>query len=469
MHEKQHQFYILAHEADRAVFRQFDCGFRLILIDDRGNLSDFIPEAILDVDAISTRTLGAFAFSDQARDQLLALLPTSALLLKLGIQDIDFIDCHDAHALEALFQSRMIDRLLDGNAQKTERNIALNRALAAVRREMADIQAAFGKLEQFVQASGGAARKLTAALPPQIPTRVLHLGDSDTLVQRFPGSSDGMTDIAIHVAAQPAPDGVLLCRLETIEDEMQHACWTVTAAMLTPGWLRLSLPVALGADRRTPRLRCTWTGRDALALDLGEPHPDPRFNALVNDCTSGETLALKTWIFVPGCAAPLTMDGHLDDSHPPKVRNIPLEMFRQAENLNPENPHFHFRDDLAGLLVHPMGQGLSVGRLRQAIPKGVRRISIDICTRHHAAPQVEYAAVVASPTQRASSQLDLTAFALAHNPPWQQITAMEQSQIHIDLGDIAQEPLDLYLMTRLAPYSSFEFGWAVFSNARLEF
>lgn len=468
-HEKQHRFYIVAHESDLTVFEQLDCSFRPILLDDQGRLSNLTPDPIPDVDAISTQVLGAFAFTSFSYDRLHALLPGAELLLKCHIQDIDFVDGPDLHTLNSLFQSRIIDRLLDSRAQKMERNIALNRALSVLRREMSEIQIAFSKLEQFVNAGGRAARKLTAVLPPQTPPALLFLRDGDVLLQRFPGSSAGLTDIAIYVAVMPPSDGILQCWLETIEDEVQHGCWTMTTDKLSTGWLRLALPIALEPDMRTPRLRCCWSGAQDLVLDLGAPHPDPRFNLRVNDVASHQTLALKTWIFVPGCAAPLTMDGHLDDGHPPKMRHIPLEMLREAENLNVENPHFHFHDDFAGLLVHPMGQGVSAGRLRQAIPKGARRMSIDIRTMHHAGPQVEYAAIVAHPTRRALSQMDLATFVAAHDPAWQRISAMEESQIHLDLGNAAQESLDLYLITRLPPDASFEFGWAVFSNARIEF
>ncbi|MGF1552942.1 MAG: DUF6212 domain-containing protein [Paracoccaceae bacterium] len=339
-------------------------------------------------------------------------------------------------------------RLAESVAASARRNADLARRLAAVRVAHEDTQAAFRRLESHLAGSPTLRPSEALVIEPQgravaaVPT-----GEAD-LVQRLPIASDGVCDLAIHLAEVPArASGRLVARLDALESGDCLGEWRIEASALASGWLRLALGRALDLDRVSLALSLRAPSAAGLAVSLGLPHPETRWCAATDGQALDRVLALKVWKGMPGCAAPTAGTAVLDDAAPVRHREIGREALSTARAQGPGE--VRWLDDRAALLVRPEGRAPILARRDACVAPGTRHLRATVLTDHPDAPAVEYALAVrpragregagegALPRQGVSS-------------PWTRAPAATPSQIHLILPAALTERADLYLGTRLA-------------------
>jgi hypothetical protein len=361
--------------------------------------------------------------------------------------------------------------LAEGRADQARLNAALMASVAELRRAHAGMQENFARLEDYLQAAGLAQRSLQSALLPAVGPTALILRGGETLEQRLPRDGAGLSDVAVSVSAMGAPrGGTLTARLFTAEDDAEHALWKVDATQIASGWLRLSLPVSLGAAARTAVLRLEWEGAEPLPLEGSVAHPDARFRARIGDAVQARTVALRTWTFVPGCEAPVPLDGILPGGSVSGPRLVPLNVMQQAINLTPANRNFRIIEDIAAIQVHVMPRGLSAAVLPRILPPGVTELRARIQTRAELAPRIEYAMAVAPAADRHVPGDPLPAFAEGALTAWHPLPPVTEGELHLPLPAPLGGAHDFYMLVRLPPGApeTDAWGWSTFSAIRFE-
>jgi hypothetical protein len=362
-------------------------------------------------------------------------------------------------------QSWIIERFLNVGSTWARRNVDLMRSLVQLRDEHAQCQSRFSALEKFVAGLPGIGRTAGVSLPTGGRLAALEMANGGILEQRIPLESAGLSDVAVSLAGPAPENGVLLASLHTLEDGETAATWRLPSDMLAAGEIRLSLPTALGPDSRTAALRLAWAGGAPLHLAASLMHPDPRFQATMDGRAAMATLAVRTWKYVAGCAAPIPSDGHLPVGNHLHARVVAANELARAENMNADNAHFRFIPDLTALQVHPeSGGGVAAGRLVRALGAGAARVRARVHTRHAEAAEIEYAlGVMPSGSMMPAPEMPPT-FARGCMTAWCRLPPLGADQLDLALPEPVSEPHDLYLMTRLPDGQTAEWAWATFDT-----
>ncbi len=234
------------------------------------------------------------AVSQDGRAVALSQIAVAVSLTAEGAALFDRLEAAQPGALQGIRHAGDPVAALVAALAHSQARVARQLRELAQLREMAERSLqSFQRLEAFVWQTSKGERTL-----------VQHLAQEGSFaltraVQRLPGDSAGLTDVAVWIGGAR---GVLTARLVLAESAEVVGLWQVTDP--GEGWLRLALPRALSVDAQTPMLHLDWTG-EPLTLGLSLPHPDPRFQ-----CEGGAMLALKLWKFVPGVAAPMAPEAH---------------------------------------------------------------------------------------------------------------------------------------------------------------
>lgn len=439
-------------------------------------LAEAIPSTIVDPNADETAAMtGGLAFaafaSDDGRAALERLNTRRSLHGLAPAMMIDFredgtaVQHSSANATAALFA-----KIGESAHMLAARNVDLMRQAAQIRHVNEETLYAFEKLERFVTGLGGATRTERLSLLPSPRSITLSIESGQTLVQRLPIGSAGLSDIAILVANAPtAHDGHLQVDVRTADDNALAGAWLIPARELAPGWHRLALPSALSGDQRSVLVALSWVGPSTVELRCALRHPESRMQASVDGRAQGLTLAIKAWTFVEGCEAPVAVGSRLPASELPERSYVPGSMLEQAESLNakPENVEYKASDH--SVLVHVLIEGVSVARIPGAAVAGTRIVSARALTRSEKAPVAEYALGVAPAAARPQTPGTPPEFAPGRVTEWLTLTPMESGRLDLVLDAPVDEPLDLYLMTRLHPSAKrVTWGWTTFDQIRLE-
>ena len=431
--------------------------------DDRGQ--------VLPLDQVALRTIGCLPLSSTGKAHLAQLaglwrskLDTDAPA-EIPVEAVDTPDSR-ARVLEWL-----VVQLTETQKQSAQRSTRLMRELGLLRQQHEEIQTSFQNLEQFVYRHGPQHRKLETTLSPVSGQLPITLRNGSRLVQRLPGASVGLSDIAIHIGNEMAPaSGVLNVSLLSPDTNETLAIWEVPAARLTRGWLRFSLDRALGPDTISLLLNIGYEGRDTVRLASAVQHPEPRFHPQV-DGQPVETLpALQIWRWIAGAQAPVPANAVIQVGGKNRLRRVERDALATAINLDTLHDTVPMFQSTDALLVHVQPDQPACGVLSGLALPGVRQVFATLQTRHAEAPPVEYQLALLPQEQRPHQPGRLPGFEPAHSSGWIRLEPEEEGQAHVLLPSPLEGPYDIYLMTRLPEgHSSNHYGWSTFSNVCLQF
>lgn len=332
------------------------------------------------------------------------------------------------------------------------------------------MQAAFARLEAHAFTHRLSERKLALALEPREGSPGLALPAGGEVTQRLPGGSPGLSDVAIRLADATLPRrGVLSCRLESPDLGALIAEWSIPAARLEAGWLRLSLVQGLPDDPVGLCLRLRWEGDAALRLETAMAHPDPRFRPLHRDGRDGgrHVLAMELWHYLPGVRAPGSAKGVLPDGAEEAVsslRRVEARALLRAINLATLAPDMGPVKGGDALLVHVMPDHVACAILPDLVA-GLRQVSVEALTCHPNGPVVDYAIGVLPAALRPKQPGALPEFPEELHSGWVRLRPMRPGRVTLMLRDLPGGAHDLYLMTRLVPRRAGNaFGWSAFSS-----
>ena len=420
---------IVAQNSDGAVFHDLD-GSPV-------GPAQGLPGDVICFLALTQPALGCYASVAQHWRSAFGLNDGPALEDLTQVQDPQ-AEAHAAIARQLAAQLR----------QSHEGKARLLREIALLRRDHDSMQNSFASLEAYFHGIVRSERSQTMTLAPDRGLPALSLRPGDEIEQRLPEDSTGLSDIGICLRAAPVSgSGQLRLSLELLEQGEAAAEWVIAAHDLSSGWLRLSMPRALGPDPQTAVLRLVWQGDSELRLEPSMLHPDPRFAPRFD----APMLALRLWKFVPGAQAVLPVEGHPAQlSALPSEWNIGLSALRSAQNASPEPGAVEFSDLRTGLFVRPKGEALAAARLDGAGRPGMVHIFGGVKTEQESGPEVEYAYALAPANQRARVASQLPRFDRGRVSDWLRLPPNEWRELHLVLEKPLSEPHDLYLLSRVA-------------------
>jgi hypothetical protein len=378
---------------------------------------------------------------------------------------IDLANSPDAAALTAC--RSLFDAVVATAGSSTARLLVLQRQYTAFRIVHDQLQSAFDTIENFLARSNLPSTWLAFACEPT-ETGVGPQGTKAPfrLTQLLPVPSQGLAALELHAArADPDAEGRLTISVVTCEDDRTLGEWGIPYEAVPDGWMFLDLPEIDIAPRQSALLTATWNTRSGRPPKLSLTHLQPVPESRVR-LTEGEdcqrSLALRLHIGLPGSRR-IAHPFHIGVMPQPYVGRLGrrlaasvLRRFAEIDAAPGGEPLVSFLEDSAAIEVRPVSGGMTVAKLRGALPAKARRLTATIKTEDPAGALVEYALLALDPND--SHELIL-GNGLADGQPagspggfsgWVRIHPDFRSQIHLSLTEPAIKPLDLYLATRLA-------------------
>lgn len=458
---------LVVAEVDLEAARALDLPVTLIVWGPQGFAREGRPVA---ADRVHLAALGVLILSSGGAEAAEAL--ASDWQARFGVVLPERCDLADvpADARRMVALGWLAGLLLAQRRAGAQRMVALMRDLAVLRQEHEAMQGAFARLESFAHEHRLSERKLHQALAPVEGAPEVVLTPGQRVVQRLPGGSVGLSDVAVRIAEVPQPrQGVLTCRLASPDLGSVLAEWTVPAAQMASGWLRLSLVAGLPDDPVGLELELAWAGAVPLRLATAMAHPDPRFRPLgeSGEAVGRHVLALELWHYLPGVRAPANAVGQLPDgaveTRSPLRRVEARDLFRaiNLDTLVADLPRVEGSD---ALQVHVMPDHVACAILTLPM-SAIRQVSVDVLTRHPRGPVVDYAIAVLPSAARPRHPAALPEFPEEAHSGWVRMKPMRAGQVSLILPDLPPGSHDLYLMTRLPPGATENaFGWSGFSG-----
>lgn len=424
----------------------------------------FSPDPV----GLTADTLALVSLSPAGRDMLSALAADWAV--RTGSAPPPSIDLAAAADPQGAALAHLAPLLARREAEASAHAAELLDSLAALRLAHEAAARQLRTLNVFIEGALDKTRWLAQANGPLPNTRAPHLEipPHTPALQRLSASSLGLSDLAIFLPPQEIPDAARLqARLRLSESGEVLADWDIPAAEITPGgWLRLSLVETAGDDEQTPELILTWSGPVPLRIGGSMFHPEPDLCLSIGETRTTRLLAHRVWKYAPATRPALPEDGHTPQ--PVAAGRSYVDPTRLAAAANAANADLRYFPDLKALQVHPREGRESAARLTRAVRPGMRRISAEIGGRHAAGPAIEYA-LAAMPPAPARELPDLLAEAARQRrlSDWTTCAGDRRDRLTLILPDPAGEPLDLWLLTRLAPEARPAYAWATFGDIRL--
>lgn len=428
----------------------------------------------LSINEVVPRCIGAVASSAHGISSARKFLSETAdatETAELALLDLTQIK---VDAREAELQRFVIEALCLASDRHLYRISDLSKSLAALRQTHERTQASFAQLERFVFDNHLAHPTESLSLLPGINMAPLKLADRETLIQRLPISSYGLCDIAIYIEHVDFPNnGTLSVALLTDEDNELRACWNLKGSSLASGLVRLSMNRSLDAMSLTPIVELCWQGEGQVRLCSSLYHPDLRLQPAIGGIKNPRVLALRCWSYLPSNDNPLSLGAILpggDYSHLPTIRVIDSTVLESAVNLTPDSEHSRYLPEHNAVMVHPLGQGVSIVRLTSAIPAGAVYVDARIHTLMDKAPLIEYSLAIAPSCGKAAGQSINPISGSAMRTPWVELCPKEKGELHLPLAEALDVDHDLFLMTQLSGQpADASWGWALFDRIRVSF
>lgn len=356
--------------------------------------------------------------------------------------------------------------------------------LAVYRREFERLQHNFSRLEEFVgrysltaplvlfeypPLSGRTPASAAAANVPQ-GTRGI-----ERVHQLLPTDSLGVSGIAMGIRIKPAPDTVLDVTLQALERVQPLGRWSIPATDVPSGWLHLTLTHAIDEPALSLVVVIDLPGAlDEFALAFGQPHPYEEFCARPEGGAPFQApLALRVYAGLPGVRVPHVTGAYLPIGglRPPftlVAREICATVYQVFPPPDGERSGLvNYDDGLGSIIVHPHGRGaVTVGRLDLDAPVEAWCLSARISLEHELASPTEFALLVSARVARGldTSVVDKVDESSPGFSGWINLVALERKRISAFIPKLPKSALTVYLLTRQAPESSPDFGWARFSG-----
>ncbi|HEY1707536.1 MAG TPA: DUF6212 domain-containing protein [Rhizomicrobium sp.] len=174
----------------------------------------------------------------------------------------------------------------------------LQRALVTTRIEYEETRDAMQGLMRSLSYQHSATPRLVATAAPSLDNRTIALAHSSPLRQPLPVGTEGITSIALHVAAPvPADTSELSVLLLGSESGRVLGQWQVPGSALHPGWNVLDLPIPVGPIRETAELQVSSSNNEHSPLLLSASDEKVRDEAGRPD---ERLLAARIWVAPAG-------------------------------------------------------------------------------------------------------------------------------------------------------------------------
>lgn len=411
-----------------------------------------------------TFCLALLAFSADGSKQLEELRGAWSIGAEGFVPPVTLVDvAAGADAATAQAYGLLFDAIAGLHAASAARLLALQRQYTAFRIVHDQLQNAFDTVENFLARSqiapiwlGFACEPTENSIGPQGAGRPLRL------TQLLPVPSQGLAAVELHTTpASSNADGQLAVSIVTCEDGRTLGEWGIPYNTVPNGWIFLDLPEIDTAPRQSVLLIVSWNTQSGAPPKLSLTRLQPVPESCV--CIAGEedserSLALRVHIGLPGSrrvAHPYQIGVRQQPGISLVGRRLAPSVLQRFAELNPvpgREPRVRLIDGAAAIEVQPVNGGMTVAKLPGALPAKARRLTAMIKTEDPAGPLVEYALLALAP--RAAYQPVLVEGRLNGHPGgfsgWQPIHPDFATQIHVTLAEPANQPLDVYLATRLA-------------------
>jgi|HubBroStandDraft_6_1064221.scaffolds.fasta_scaffold17873_2 hypothetical protein len=384
-----------------------------------------------------------------------------------------FVDVADnPEAAAAEIQRSLFDALARIYGTSAARVVSLQKQYTALRSVHDQLQNAFDTVENFLvrlQFPGTwlafACEPEESGVGPQRPDKPFQL------TQRLPLSSQGLAAVELH--ANPAgrgSEGLLTINIVTCEDNRVLGEWEVPYRAVPDGWMYLDLPEIDIAPRQSVTLNAIWNTRSGLPPKLSltklQPVPESRV-CFAGGSESRRSLALRLHVGLPGSRR-VAHPFHVAVMRQPHISRLgrrlaPSVLHRCTELDSAPGSEPRVRLLREGAIeVRPVNGGMTVAKLPGAFPGGARRLTATIMTEGADGPLVEYAVLALGPRGPYKQVLTKGLLNGGHGgfSGWVPIYPAFTSQIHLRVSEPTDQPLDLYLATRLVQGQTVDFAMA---------
>jgi Family of unknown function (DUF6212) len=373
------------------------------------------------------------------------------------------VDVTDVPDAAATVHRSLFEAIADAYGSSAARLLALRRQYAAFRIVHDQLQNAFDTVENFLSRSQLPPTWLAFACEPTETTVGPQTPDGPfRLTQLLPVPSQGLAAIELHsVAAAADASGSLAVAITTCEDARTLGEWAIPYAAVPNGWMFLDLPEIDIAPRQSVSLTAVWNTQSGkpplLSLTSRQPVPEAQVS-LVGGEESRRSLAVRLHIGLPGSRR-VAHPYHIGVRHQPHISGLghrlapsALRGYAELDPVPGREPLVTLLDDAAAIEVRPVNGSVTIAKLPGALPAGARRLTATIKTEDPDGPLVEYALLALGPRGGYRQVLKRGRLNGEHGgfSGWLAVHPDFMTQIHLTLSEPADNPLDLYLATRLA-------------------
>ena len=410
-----------------------------------------------------TFCLALLAVSSAGKRDLDALREAWSTGAEGFLPGVTCVDLADGLEAAAVVHRLLFEAIADAYGSATARLLALRRQHTAFRMVHDQLQNAFDTVENFLSRSqlpptwlAFACEPTETAVGPRASDERFHL------TQLLPVPSQGLAAIELHaLAADADANGSLVVAVMTGEGERVLGEWAIPYAAVPDGWMFLDLPEIDIAPRQSVSLTAVWNTQSGkpprLSLTSLQPLPGARVSLAGGEETR-RSLALRLRIGLPGSRR-VAHPYHIGVRHQPHIgwlgRRLAPSALRGCAEIDPvpgREPLVTLLEDSAVIEVRPVNGSMTVAKLPGALPVGARRLTATIKTEDPDGPLVEYALLALGPRGGYRQVLTRGRLNGGHGgfSGWMAVHPDFTTQIHLSLSVPAENPLDLYLATRLA-------------------
>ena len=410
-----------------------------------------------------TFCLALLAVSPAGKRDLDALRETWSVGAEGFLPGATCVDLADGPDAPASVHRSLFEAIADAYGSSAARLLVLRRQYTAFRIVHDQLQNAFDTVENFLGRSqlppiwlAFACEPSDMTFGPGAPDEPFHLS------QLLPIPSQGLAAVELHaVAAAADASGALSVAITTCEDARVLGEWSIPYAAVPDGWIFLDLPEIDIAPRQSVSLTAVWNTESGkpplLSLTSLQPVPEARVS-LARGEASQRSLALRLHIGLPGSRR-VAHPYHVGVRHQPHVSRLGRRLAPSAlrgcaelDRVPGREPLVTVIEDSAAIEVRPENGSMTVAKLPGALPAGARRLTATVKTEDADGPLVEYALLALGPRGGYRQVLTRGRLSGGHGgfSGWLAVHPDFATQIHLARPEPADNPLDLYLATRLA-------------------